>query len=87
MYSSNSRVLEFDKVFSILYYIRNTIQSTAIRGGRGCVSNSGTPASYRQNTASPKYTDDFSLPVLTIPHLGFSHSYQAKTILEEYCGN
>ncbi len=30
------------------------------RGG-GCISNSGTLASNRQNAASPKYNDDISL--------------------------
>jgi hypothetical protein len=34
-----------------------TIQSTAVRG-RGCMSSSGTLASKRQNTASPKFNDN-----------------------------
>jgi hypothetical protein len=47
-------VPEFDAVFSILY-------SPQLLGGKGYVSNSGTLASNRQNTASPKYNDDISL--------------------------
>jgi hypothetical protein len=49
-----ARVPEFKAVFSV--------QCILYRGGEGggCVSNSGTLASNRQNTASPKYNDDIS---------------------------
>jgi hypothetical protein len=48
---------KFDAVFSV----QCTLYSPQLLGGRGWVSNSGTPASNRQNTASPKYKDDISL--------------------------
>jgi hypothetical protein len=54
------RAPEFDAVFSV----ECTLYSPQLLGGRGSVSSSGTLASNRQNTASPKYNDN-----LTIPHL------------------
>jgi hypothetical protein len=44
---------EFDRVFSVLYSVYSTV-------GRG-MSNSGTLASDRQDTASLKYNDDICL--------------------------
>ncbi len=50
-------VPEFDAVLSVQCIL---YRSTAVRG-RGCMSNSRTLASNRQNTARPKYNDDISL--------------------------
>ncbi len=52
-----ARVLELYTVFSL----KCTLYSPQLLGVRGCVSNSVTQASNRQNTASPKYNDDISL--------------------------
>jgi hypothetical protein len=52
------RVPEFDTVLSVMCTLY--VQSTAV-GGMGCVSNSKTLDSNRQNTSSPKYYDDISL--------------------------
>jgi hypothetical protein len=48
---------EFDLVFSV----QCIMYSPQLLGSRGCLSNSGTLASYRQNTASSKYNADISL--------------------------
>jgi hypothetical protein len=54
-----ARVLEFDAVFSIECTYTVYTYSPELSRGRGCILNSGTLASNRQNTASPKY--DISL--------------------------
>jgi hypothetical protein len=42
--------------------VHSTVHSCQV-AGVACVSNSGTLTSNRQNTASPKYNDDISLPI------------------------
>ncbi len=39
----------------------DAVYTSTAAGGRGCVSNSGNPASNTQKRASPKYDDDISL--------------------------
>ncbi len=42
-----------------------SVQCTTVQeGGRGCMSNTGTLASNRQNTVSPKYNEDIPLLIL-----------------------
>jgi hypothetical protein len=52
-----AEVPEFDAVFSVEF----TLYSPQLSEGKGCFSNSGTLASNRQNTESPKYNDDISM--------------------------
>ncbi len=52
-----AKVPEFAAVCSV----QCTLYIPQLLGGRLCVTNSWTPASYRQNTASPKYNEDISL--------------------------
>ncbi len=49
-------------------------------GYRGCVLNSVTQASNRQNTASPKYNDDISFVDLTVPHQGASSPRKLRVL-------
>jgi hypothetical protein len=53
MYSANSKLESHSLMQFSVYNVHCT-------GGRGGVSNSGTLASNRQNTTSPKYNDDIS---------------------------
>jgi hypothetical protein len=63
------RYCEISKEMSSLYFALESqnltqcsVYSVHCTGGEGdCVSNSGTLALNRQNTASPKYNDDISL--------------------------
>jgi hypothetical protein len=54
---SEASVPEFETVCSV----ECTLYSPQLLGGRGCLLNSGTLASNRQNRASPKYNDDIAL--------------------------
>jgi hypothetical protein len=91
-----ARVTEFDAVFSVsAYTVRCILYSQQLQyGGGGAVSNSGTPASKRPNTASPNYNDNISLliwqhlifdgDILIFMSASICHYFQQAAKLRKY---
>ncbi len=69
-----SASLKLEQKVDAVFSVQCTLYSPQLLGGRGCVSNSGTLASNRQNTASPKYNDDNFLLI-------------EQYLISEYCRN
>ncbi len=88
MYSANQK-LESQNLTSVQCIVYT------VQGGGGCLSNSGTLASNRQNTAFPSYNDDISLLILQYPisvylhetlfYSCFSAHYNCTDVYVVYC--